>query len=128
MSMLYDTVLDKGLETLNTTSGLADKLYICDTEPTTYLEATSTYALGNDDANLAISGPQDKTGGGREVVVAALNNNGTVTADGTVLWYAIVDDGLSDLLAVGPVTSQAVTNGNTFSLNELKIGIPDPAA
>ena len=127
MSMLYDTVLDKGLETLNTTSGLADKLYICSSEPTTYAEAITTYALGHDNGNLAISGPQDRSGGGREVVIAALANNGIVTADGTVLWYAIVDDGLSDLLAVGPVTSQAVTNGNTFSLNELKIGIPDPA-
>lgn len=127
MSMLYNTVLDDGLSVLGTVAGLADKLYICSTEPTTYTEAITTYALGHDNGNLVISAPADRGGGGREVTITALDNNGLVTADGTVLWYAIVDDGGTDLLAVGPVTSQAVTNGNTFSLNELKIGIPDPA-
>lgn len=127
MAMLYNTVLDDGLSVLGTAAGLADKLYICSTEPTTYTEAITTYALGNDDGNLVISAPAERAGGGREVTVTALSNNGTVTGNGTVLWYAIVDDGLSDLLAVGPITSQAVTSGNTFSLNELKIGIPDPA-
>ena len=102
-------------------------MYICSTEPNTYTEAITTYALGHDNGNLVISAPADRGGGGREVTITALDNNGLVTADGTVLWYAIVDDGGTDLLAVGPVTSQAVTNGNTFSLNELKIGIPDPA-
>ena len=127
MAMLYNTVLDDGLSVLGTVGGVADKLYICSTEPTTYTEAITTYALGHDDANLVISAPADRGGGGREVTITALANNGTVTATGTVLWYAIVDDGLSDLLAVGPITSQGVTIGNTFSLNELKIGIPDPA-
>jgi len=124
---LSDTVFDDGLNVLGTAAGLADKLYICSAEPTTYAEATATYALGHDDGNLAIAAPTDRGGGGREVIVAALDNNGTVTADGTVLFYAIVDDGLSDLLAVGDVASQAVTNGNTFSLTSFTIGIPDPA-
>ena len=126
MTMLYDTVLDQGLDVLNTTTGLADKLYICSSEPTTYTEAITTYALGHDNGNLSITGPADAAGGGREVTVAALSNNGLVTADGTVLFYAIVDDGATDLLAVGDVTSQGVTNGNTFSLTSVKITIPDP--
>lgn len=124
--MLYDTVLDNGLAKLGTAAGSADKLYICSSEPTTLTEAETTYALGHDDANLVIAAPTDRGGGGREVIVAALNNNGTVTVTGNVNWYAIVETGL-DLLAVGPITAQDVTLGNTFSLTSVTIGIPDPA-
>lgn len=124
--MLYNTVLDNGLAKLGTAVGVADKLYICDTEPTTLVEAETTYAKGHDNGSLSIAAPSERGGGGREVVVAAINNTGLVTADGTILWYAIVETGV-DLLAVGPITSQPVTNGNTFSLNSFTIGIPDPA-
>ena len=126
MSSLGDTVLDEGLDTLNTTSGLADVLHICSTEPTTYVEAITTYTLGHDDGNLAITGPTDRGGGGREVTMTALSG-GAVTGTGTVEWYAIVDTGTTALLAVGPVTPQGVTSGNTFSLTSVTIGIPDPA-
>ena len=126
MSSLGDTVLDSGLDELNTTTGAANELHICSTEPTTYAEAITTYTLGNDDGNLAITGPADRGGGGREVTMTALSG-GTVTGTGTVEWYAIVDTVGTDLLAVGPVTSQGVTSGNTFSLTSVTIGIPDPA-
>ena len=126
MSSIGDTVLDSGLDELNTTTGVADRLDICDTEPTTYLEATATYSKGHDDGNLAITGPADRGGGGREVTMTALSG-GTVTDNGTVIFYAISDVSATDLLVVGPITSQGVTSGNTFSLTSVTIGIPDPA-
>ena len=126
MSSLGDTVLDSGLDELNTTTGAANELHICYDEPTTYAEAITTYTIGNDDGNLAITGPADRGGGGREVTMTALSG-GTVTGTGTVEWYAIVDTVGTDLLAVGPVTPQGVTSGNTFSLTSVTIGIPDPA-
>jgi hypothetical protein len=127
MAMLYNRVLDEGLNVLITATGLADKMYLCSAEPTTYTEAITTYALGWDNGNLVITGPADRAGGGREVTMAALNNNGIATATGFALWYAIVDDGATELLATGPCTSQAITSGNSFSTNQVKIGIPDPA-
>lgn len=126
MSSIGDVVFDEGLDQLNTTTGVANALHICSAEPTTYVEAITTYTLGNDDGNLAITGPADKGGGGREVTMTALAG-GAVTGTGTVIFYAIVDTVGTALLAVGPVTSQAVTSGNTFSLTSVTIGIPDPA-
>ena len=126
MSSIGDQVLDNGLEKLNTTTGEAEALHICDTEPTTYTEAVTTYTKGHDDGNLAITGPADRGGGGREVTMTALSG-GTVTGNGTIIFYAIVDVTNTRLLAVGPVTSQVVTSGNTFSLTSVTIGIPDPA-
>ena len=43
-AMINDNTLDNGLAALKSA---ADKIYICSTQPTTYTEATSTYALGN---------------------------------------------------------------------------------
>jgi len=61
------------------------------------------------------------------VTIAAITD-GAVTATGTATHYAIVDTVNSRLLATGSLSaSQAVTNGNTFTLTSTTIGIPDPA-
>jgi hypothetical protein len=92
----------------------------------TYAEATSTYTLGNS-TSLSIAAPSDRTGGGREVVIAAISD-GSVSGTGTATHYAIVDTSNSRLLATGSLSaSQSVTSGNTFSLASFTIGIPDPA-
>lgn len=126
MASIGDWIFDEGLGELNTTTGTANKLTICSAEPTTYTQANATYALGHDNSTLSITGPADRTGGGREVTVGAISN-GTVTGTGTVVNWAIVDTVNSRLLATGSITSQAVTSGNTFSLTSFKVGIPDPA-
>ena len=123
MATLNDRVLDNGLTVLDTE---ANAIYITDREATDYTDATSTSALGNS-TSLSIGAPQDRTGGGREVVVAAIND-GSVTGTGTASHYAIVDTVNSRLLATSTLTaSQAVTSGNTFTLSSVAIGIPDPA-
>ena len=123
MATLNDRVFDNGLTVLDTE---ANAIHITSAEATTYAAATSTLTLGNS-TSLSIGAPQNRTGGGREVVVAAITD-GSVTGTGTATHYAIVDTANSRLLATGSLTaSQAVTSGNTFTLSSVSIGIPDPA-
>lgn len=123
MAYLHNDVFDLGLAELDTDG---NRLDICSQEPTTYTEATSTYTLGNK-TSLSIAAPSDRSGGGREVVVAAITD-GSVTGTGTAAYWAIVDTTGSRLLAAGSLaSSQGVTNGNTFTLTSFAIGIPDPA-
>lgn len=123
MATLNDRVFDNGLTVLDTE---ANAIHITSQEATDYTDATSTSTLGNS-TSLSIGAPQDRTGGGREVVAAAITD-GSVTGTGTATHYAIVDTVNSRLLATGALTSsQAVTSGNTFSLSSFTVGIPDPA-
>lgn len=123
MASLDNRVFDNGLTVLDTE---ANAIHITSQEATTYANATSTYSLGNS-TSLSIGAPQDRSGGGREVVVAAITD-GSVTGTGTATHYAIVDTSNSRLLATGSLTaSQSVTTGNTFTLSSVAIGIPDPA-
>ena len=123
MATLDNRVFDNGLTVLDTE---ANKLLITSQEASTFAEANSTYALGNT-TSLSIAAPSNRTGGGREVVAAAISD-GSVTGNGTATHYAVVDTVNSRLLATGSLTtSQVVASGNTFSLGSFTIGIPDPA-
>ena len=123
MPTLGNRVFDNGLTVLDTE---ANKLLITSQEASTFAEANSTYALGNT-TTLSIAAPSDRSGGGREVVAAAISD-GSVTGNGTATHYAVVDTVNSRLLATGSLTaSQVVSSGNTFSLGSFTIGIPDPA-
>lgn len=123
MASLADRVFDNGLTVLDTE---ANKILLTSQEATTYTEANATYALGNS-TSLSVGAPADRTGGGREVTVAAISD-GSITGSGTATHYAIVDTVNSRLLATGSLTeSQVVTSGNTFTLGSFTIGIPDPA-
>lgn len=123
MATISDRVFDNGLTVLDTE---ANRIDITSQEATTYAGATSTFTLGNS-TSLSIGAPADRTGGGREVTVAAITD-GSVTGTGTATHYAIVDTVNSRLLATGSLSSsQSVTSGNTFTTGAVKIGIPDPA-
>lgn len=123
MAFLHDDIFDTGLSQLTT---VVENLYICSAEPTTFTEASSTYKLGTK-ASPSISGPADRTGGGREVTCAAISD-GTVDSTGNASWFALTDDSLSKLLVTQQLASaQDVTSGNPFTLTEFDIGIPDPA-
>jgi len=123
MATLGDRVFDNGLTVLDTE---ANAIHVTTQEATTYTEATSTYTKGSS-TSLSIGAPADRTGGGRKVTVAAISD-GSISGDGDVTHYAIVDTTNSRLLATGALTaSQTVTNGNTFTLASFDIGIPDPA-
>lgn len=122
MPFLSDRVYDNGLTVLDTE---ANAIHITSAEATSFANVASV-TLGNS-TSLSIGAPQDRSGGGREVVVAAITD-GSVTGTGTATHYAIVDTVNSRLLATGSLTaSQSVTSGNTFTLSSVAIGIPDPA-
>ena len=111
MPVLYDRVLDFGLNALDTE---ATTFHICSAEPTTFgtLNSLGNKTLGASDITLGAGSPN-----GRAATVAALTG-GTVTATGTANSDAIVDNTNSRLLATGTLSpSQAVTNGNTWSLS-----------
>ena len=119
MAFIADTVFDNGLTVVDTNGTRID---ICSTEPTTYTEATSTYTLGNDTVNTGA--PENGATDGRRVIVPAITA-GTVSGTGTAAFWALTD-GASVLYATGALSaSQAVTSGNTFSLDAVSITIRD---
>jgi hypothetical protein len=123
MATLNDRVLDSGLGVLDTE---ANRIDVCSQEPTTYAAATSTYTLGNS-TSLSGASPTDRSGGGREVVFAAITD-GSITGNGTCTHYSISDTTNSRLLVTGSLAaSQSVTNGNSFTGASFALGIPDPS-
>lgn len=121
--ILHDDIFDTGLSQL---ASVVENLYICDTQPTTYTEASSTYKLGTK-ASPTINGPTDGDVSGRKMTVAAIAD-GVVDAAGTAAWFALCDDSLSKLLVSGNLASSlAVALGSPFTLTEFDITIPDPA-
>ena len=123
MATIADKVLDSGLNTLTNDANRVD---ITSQEATSYTDATSTSTLGNT-TSITISSPADRTGGGRKVTMSAISG-GSVTGTGTATHYSISDTTNSIVLATGSLTAaQSVTSGNTFSVESLDIGIPDPS-
>jgi hypothetical protein len=121
MATLDNRVFDNGLSVLDLE---ANAIHITSAEATSFANVAAV-TLGNS-TSLSIGAPQDRAGGGREVVVVAITD-GTVTGTGTATHYAIVDTVNSRLLATSTLTaSQSVTSGNTFTLSSVAIGIPDP--
>jgi hypothetical protein len=121
MATLDNRVFDNGLTVLDTE---ANVIHITSAEATSFANV-STVTLGNS-PSLSIGAPQDRSGGGREVIVAAITD-GSATGTGTASHYAIVDTVNSRLLATSTLTaSQSVTDGNTFTLSSVAVGIPDP--
>lgn len=122
MPYLNPRVYDNGLTVLDTE---ANVLHICSSEPSTFAGVASV-SLGNT-TTFSIGAPQNRSGGGREVIVAAVSSGATVTATGTATHYAIVDTVNSRLLAASSLSaSQAVTSGNPFTTNSFAVGIPGP--
>ena len=122
-SKLGPYILDFGLNILNAES---DKIYLVSADPTTYTEATSTYALGNKDFGVggAFGNPADATPNGRKVSSTVVTN-GLVTATGTATGWAVVTSGSTRLDANGQLAApQVVTNGNSWSLDSFDIRKP----
>jgi len=119
MAFIADVVFDDGLSELSTGG---TRLDITSQEATTYTSAVSTHTLGNATVNTGspVAGATD----GRRAIVPAITS-GSVTATGTASHWALTD-GASVLYATGALSaSQAVTNGNTFSLDAVSITIRD---
>lgn len=121
MAFLNDAVLDAAL---NYVKNNGQDLYITSAEATTFVQAKTTYALGNK-AGISVGLPGDATPNGRKVTVAAISD-GSVTATGTAAYWAIVDETNDLLIATGQLTAtQSVTSGNTFTLTAFDVTVPD---
>ncbi len=122
MPFLHDTALDLLLSDVITNG---ESLHICSALPADYTEATATYSLG-EKTSPTINAASDRGGGGREAIIDAITD-GAVDGDGTADFWAIVkDSATSRLLAAGDLSApQAVSNGNTFTLTQFAIGVPD---
>ena len=125
MPFINDEVFDSGLDNLDTNG---TRLDITVGEATTYTQATGTYngttqlSCGNDTVNTGA--PAAGSPSGRGVTVPAISA-GTVTASQTASHWALTD-GASVLWATGELSaSQAVTSGNTFTLDAITITIID---
>ena len=126
MAYLDDRVYDNGLGILDDE---VNALHICTQLPATYTEAVTTYTCGSATgaALPTVNAPSARSGGGREVVVAAVTD-GAVSATTTATHVALVDTVNSRLLAARELaTSQSVTNENPFTLTSFTIGIPGVA-
>ena len=124
MAYINDEVFDGGLDYADTNGTRID---ITSQEATNYSEATTdaTYSLGNK-TGLNTGATQAGSVDGRRVIVPAITD-GTVTETGTATHWALTD-GSAILVATGALTSsQAVTDGNTFTLDAISITIRDAA-
>lgn len=122
MAQVADAVFDAAL---NAIKNDAEQLYICSAEPANYA-GIAAVLLGNK-ASPAITGPADRSGGGREITFTAITD-GSITADGTASHVVVADvTGTLLLFSKALSSTQVVTNGNPFTLNSFKVGFPDPA-
>ena len=106
------------------TSNTGTRIDITSQVATTYTEAITTYTLGNKTGLTADVTPEAGDVDGRKVVVPAITD-GSVTGTATATHWALTD-ATSVLIATGPLTSsQAVTSGNTFTLDAIDITVRD---
>lgn len=119
-----DNVMDAALGYIAT----ADRMFVCSAQPTTYAQASGTYALatitltpGDGNGDFAIA---DDTSG-RKVTVAQ-QASAPVTASGNATHVALGVSGTSTLVYVTTCASQALTSGNTVTVPAWKVSLADP--
>lgn len=121
MAFINNEVFDQGLDYADTNGTRID---IVSTDPGgTYATVTGN-TLGNDTVNTGTT--EDGAVDGRRVIVPAITA-GSVTATGTATHWALTN-GTDTVVASGSLSSsQAVTSGNTFTLDAISITIRDAA-
>ena len=123
MPFINDSILDDLSSIASAASRRVDICY--GSEPTTYAEATSTKSCGNK-TGLSMTAIANGAVDGRKVDTPAITD-GSVTASQTAGWWAITD-AASVLHAAGALSAaQAVTSGNTFTLDAISITNRDAA-
>lgn len=119
-----DSMMDAALDYVRAN---CDRMIACSAQPTTYAEATSTYALA--DVTMTVNtGDYTLANGdtnGRKITVAA-KSGVTIDASGTATHVALVKTGDTTLRYVTTCTSQALTSGGTVDFPAWDIEIADP--
>ena len=121
MPFINDEVFDQGLDWADTNG---TRLDICSTDPGgTYATVTGN-TLGNKTVNTGAT--ENGATDGRRVQVPAITD-GSVTGTGTATHWALTN-GTDTVVASGALSaSQAVTSGNTFTLDAISITNRDAA-
>ena len=121
MPFINDEVFDQGLDYADT-NGTA--LLICSTDPGgTYATATAN-KLASETVNTGAT--QDGATDGRRVIVPAITA-GSITTTGTASHWALTN-GTNTIVASGALSAtQAVSTGNSFTLDAISITIRDAA-
>lgn len=124
---LNDSILDLALAGLEA----ADQQVMCIGQPSTYADATTDSGSGGNAAGEVAVDSSDFTKAdgdtsGRKSTVAQ-QTGVNVDVSGNVDHIALVDDGGSALLSVTTCTLQAVTSGNTATINAYDIEFLDVA-
>jgi hypothetical protein len=122
---LGDRILDFGLTALNTD---CDRIYICSSQPTTYVEATdiAQFALGYRAFGVgnAFAVPVAGSPSGRKAMSTVITD-GDVIDTGTAAFWAAVDSVNTRLLASGNINNTiAVVNGQKFTLASFAVHLP----
>lgn len=116
-------VLDGALDVIAT----ADLMTACSAQPTTFAEATATYAL----ADVAMAGGDYTkaagTGTSARKVTMAQKTGVTVDATASATHVALTKAAGSVLIYITTCTSQALTSGNTMTFPAWSVEFGDPA-
>lgn len=119
MAFINDEVRDQGLDWADTNGTRID---ICSTDPGGTYATVTANTLGNDTVNTGAT--ENGAVDGRRVIVPAITA-GSVTATGTATHWALTN-GTDTVVASGALSaSQAVTSGNTFTLDAISITVRD---
>lgn len=117
---LDDNVLDQGVKYIDDNVAA---LHILSQAVASFADA-GTYSLGNKTPPTC-SAPTNGASG-RMVTISAITD-GAVTGNGTASHFALVS-AAGFLVCQALNATQVVTSGNTFTLTEFDVTIPDPTA
>ena len=121
MAFINDEVFDQGLDYADTNG---DSLSICSTDPGGVYATVTGNQLAAEVVNTGVA--EDGAVDGRRVQVPAITA-GSITATGTATHWALTD-GTSIVIASGALSAtQAVTSGNSFTLDAVSVTIRDAA-
>ena len=121
MSYVNPDIVDAGLTHY---AARATGVYLCDQYPTTYEEATTTFAMAVK-TGVVPTGPYDREGGGREMRIAAFSS-GTALRAGEPLFYAVVDANTGARLTVGDLIEsiEVVMDEPVVLVNDIVLQFP----
>lgn len=122
---VHNDVLDAALSYI---SGNADGISVCETEPTSYAEATTNKGGGGNKlaaTTPSFTGPADGDTSGRKVT-SDQKTGVSVDVTGDADHVALTDSGNTKLLYVTTCTQQTLTSGNTVTIPAWDIEIADP--
>lgn len=109
---------------LNHIQDNVEALHICSAEPANYA-GVAAVDLG-DKQSPSVAEPSAGTPDGREIVISAITDGSVTATDSATHWALVKDSATSELLATGDLSApQGVTSGNTFTLTQFTIRVPD---